>query len=268
MTEQKPDKHKQIKRKAVLLIVAAVAVSGCAGQPRMMDYPAAYVSPAAALRAARYDIQPDTITATAKIEIIDDGQRYPLKAALMIKRPASLRLESIPLLGPPDFFISLAEGEIRIFAPSRGSFYAGAATPRNISRFLHIYIGATELVSLLLGLPPDNEAGEGNLTGRQEENLYRVDQEKKDKGRLSIWIDPAINRIVKASLEQDGNKIYEAVFEKQLRTGEYYLPQHIAITGQTNSALKITYTGIERLSDSEASFTLPIPDGITPIPLD
>ena len=120
----------------------------------------------------------------------------------------------------------------------------------------------------MLGLPLDNETKEGKLAGQQEENLYRVDQEKKDNGQLSIWIDPAMNRIVKAAFAQNGVKIYEAVFEGHLQAGESYLPQHIAITGQTNSSLKITYTEIQQLFDVDAQFTLPVPAGITPISLD
>lgn len=267
MAGQQHTQDSAIKRALILLIILGVAVSGCAGRQPRVHYPPAYASPEAALRAVATD-SAGTITATAKIEISDAGKRYPLKAALMLKRPASLRLESIPLLGPPDFFISLTAGEMRIFIPAKGSFYTGAATPHNISRFLHLYVSAEELVSLLLGLPPDDETKEGKRAGRQEENLYRVDQEKKDNGQLSIWIDPSIGKIVKAALTQNGVKIYEAVFEGHLRTGEYYLPQHIAITGHTTSALKITYTEIQPLLDVDASFTLPVPVGITPIPLD
>ncbi|MBW6487295.1 MAG: DUF4292 domain-containing protein [Syntrophobacterales bacterium] len=261
-------KNIPIKRALILLVIAGVALSGCAARQQIVSYSTAYDSPEAALRAAGTDIEAGAITATAKIEISDEGKRYPLKAALMIQRPASLRLESIPLIGPPDFFISLTAGEMRIFTPAKGSFYTGAATPHNISKFLHIYVSASELVSLLLGLPPDNEAKEKTRTGRQEENLYRIDQEKNDNGRLSLWIDPAINRIVKTAFAKNGVKIYEAVFEKHLRTEGYYLPQHITITGQTTSALKITYTEIQQLADHDESFTLPIPAGITPIPLD
>lgn len=267
MAEQKHKKKSRLKRILILLIITAVAVSGCASQ-QIANYPAVYDSPEAALKAVATNIGSGAITATAKIEIIAEGKRYPLKAALMIKRPDSLRLESIPMIGPPDFFISLAAGEMRIFMPSRGSFYKGAATPHNISRFLHISVSATELVSLLLGLPPDNETGERKLSGRQEENLYRIDQQTEDKGKLSLWIDPSTNTIVRRVFAKNGVIIYAAVFEKHLRAGGYYLPQHITITGETTSALKITYTETQSIDAADTSFTLPVPAGITPTFLD
>ena len=44
------------------------------------------------------------VKAIARIEVTTPEGRYPLKAVLVLKRPSSLRLESIPLIGPADLF--------------------------------------------------------------------------------------------------------------------------------------------------------------------
>lgn len=263
MAAQISKKHSPTSWSLILPIIAAIALSGCAVRQKM-DYPVAYDSPAAALRVIGSDMASGAITATAKIEITAEGARYPLKAAVMIQRPDSLRIESIPLIGPPDFFLSLTAGEIRIHIPAKSCFCTGAATPRNISRFLHVHLNATELVSLMLGLPPDNGAKDRELSGRQEENRYRVDQQTEDKGLLSIWIDPLINRVVQAAFTKNGAKMYEAVFEKHVLVGEYCLPELITVTGQKGAALKIRYSELQQIPATQAAFPLPVPAGIAP----
>jgi hypothetical protein len=207
------------------------------------------------------------VTATAKIDIVKDGKKYPLKAALMIKRPDSLRLESLPLFGPPDFFLAMNKGDLQIFMPGRSCFCTGRATPENIGKYLYVTIGGAELVSLLLGRPAI-DAAEAGLTGRQEERLYRIDRNRADNERLSIWLDPSINRIVRLSLAMGGKRVYDAAFEKHLTAKGLVMPQQITLAGRPGTELTIRYSDIRQSADAEASFDLPVPEGLTPTPLE
>jgi hypothetical protein len=254
----------------ITAIGMAVAASGCA-VPRKSDYPVAYPSPAAALKACEKSVPSGVITATAKIEITDNGERYPLKAAVMLKSPNSLRLESIPLFGLPDFFMTIDKTEMRIFMPAKGCFCTGAATPENIEKFLHVKMGGTDLVSLLLGAVPGSgkiDETYHTLTGRQEERNYRVDREDGEGGLLSIWINPSINGIFRISLSINGVNVYDALFENRLMAKELLIPQHITVTRQPATELKIKYSEIRQIPNAEASFDLPVPEGITPTSLD
>src|SRR3972149_3933203 len=47
----------------------------------------------------------DTFKAIARIEI-NDGKKHSLKVAMMLKRPSLMRIESIPVIGPPNLFLS------------------------------------------------------------------------------------------------------------------------------------------------------------------
>lgn len=260
----------RILRYGILLLLLIMAVgsilTGCAGR-KIPPSGSEYLSPEAALRTlAASDPGGGTITVTARMEINSRGERHLLKAALMMKRPTHLRLESIPLFGPPDFFLSIDAGEIRVFLPEKETFYADRATERNLSRFFPLALTASEIVSLLMGRLPETEETVSSWRGEWEDGLYRVDQYGTRGKILSLWIDPAgdlLRRI--RTFTEEGNTAYSAEFTEHARTGEGFLPQWLTITREGVS-LAVRYTDIRMDNDSE-SFALPVPEGITPLPL-
>lgn len=250
-----------------LLLLAAMAtiLSGCAGRPPALTVapPLPYATPEAALKSALHPLFKGALTATTRMELTDAGSRYPLKAALMIKAPDSLRLESIPLIGLPDLFVSLNAGEMRIYAPSKKCFCIGPATSRNIAKYLYLDIEAASLVSILLGRPPDNALTGGLLTGTMEEGLYKIDQ-RKDDDFFSLWIDPAADRVVRIMEGKNGTASYDAIFEKHISVNGYILPQQIAINIRKTKKITLKYANPQVVPDAGASFTLPCPDGLKP----
>jgi hypothetical protein len=261
-------KYKPLLRRIFSLFVITAFIVGCAGQQRL-KYREPYVSPETAWNIIKASAVSTAITAIAKIDIADQDTRYLFKAAVMMKRPDSLRLELMPLIGSPDLFISMENGEMRIFIPSKKRFYQGRTTARNISRFLHVYIDGNELISLMMGLPPYHENQRQNLTGALEEKLYRMDLHRDDGGILSCWIDPLANRIIKISLvQQDKGKFYEAIFDKYTTVEGQAMPQSLTIAGDKSPTLKITYHDVQEIPDDQATFMLQIPDGIIPTLLD
>jgi hypothetical protein len=257
----------------LLLLITALGTAflGCAGRRVVPSQPpgGAYLSPDDALQALAATTPGDqTLTVTARIEINARGERRPLKAALMMKKPARLRLESVPLLGPPDFFLSIDAGELRVFFPGNdgGSFYIGRSTARNVNRFFPLALPAADIISLLMGQPPRTEEA-SSRRGEWEEGLYRVDQCVAEEKILSLWIDPVgdLLRRVRAFTE-GGNIAYMAEFEDHTSVGKYFLPQRLTITGEAVS-LTLRYTEA-RLDNDAEPFALPIPEGIVPIPLE
>ena len=259
------------QRIPILLWIAAfgLILSGCAGR-RPPALRTLYHSPEAALRALAASAPADqTLTATARIEINHQGERYPLKIAVMMKRPAFLRVESIPLLGPPDFFLSVAKDELRVYLPEKNAFYTGRAVPQNISRFFPIFMPAAEMISLLMGIAPDNREESPVLRGEQEEKYYRVDEYASDRRTRSLWIDPSGNRLVRIRTFAEGETVvYEAAFAEHAPVGEGFMPQRLTITGDGMAALSLRYTDLRPIAADPESFPLPLPEGITPILLD
>ncbi len=249
-----------------LIAISGTLLAGCAGG-RIAVPGGGYDRPEAALQALASSDPLGTVTATARIEITNHGERYPLKAAMMMRRPASLRLESIPLLGPPDFFLSIDDGELRVFFPGKGAFYSGPATNRTISRFFPLNLPADEIVSLLMGRPPGREDALSSREGEPEDGLYRLDQYRGGRKLRSLWIDPAGGVLIRVrTFTEREETIYTADFEGYIQAGKGFMPQRLTISAEALS-LALRYTEIRMLDDDTGSFALPIPAGITPIPL-
>jgi hypothetical protein len=265
---------RSLPRKILLLILItalAPTLFGCAGMSVVPSPPpgSAYTSPEDALRAlAASALSDQTLTVTARIEINSQGQRRPLKAALMMKRPAQFRLESVPILGPPDFFLSIDAGELRVFSPGTngGTFYTGRATARNVYQFFPLALPAADMVSLLMGHAPSIEQV-SSRKGEWEGRLYRIDQYIEGEKILSLWIDSVGDHLLRVQAFTKGGDIaYTAEFAGHTSVGTRVLPQHFMITGESVS-LTLRYTEFRLVNDAEP-FALPIPEGIVPISLD
>ena len=251
----------------LLLAITAAGLSGCAGV-RAASPGATYDSPGTALRARAASVPNGTITATARIVISYTGERYPLKAAMMMRRPADLRLESIPLLGPPDLLLSIERGELRVFFPGNRTYYIGPATRWNISRFLRLPLPAAEAVAILMGRPPEEWEGADNLQGELDEGYYRVDRYLAGKKICSLWIDPVQDLLVRVRAFTEGEEIaYTADFTDHARVGGGFLPRRLTLSSE-GASLDVHYTEMDLHDDDAASFALPVPEGITPILLE
>lgn len=237
---------------------------GCAGRLPSVLPP---ISPEAALRALASASFTDTraVTAMARIEIIHRGDRYPLKAALMMKKPDFLRVESIPIMGPPDFYLSTAKGDLRVYVPEKREFYNGRATAWNISRFFPVSLPASDMVCLLMGMAPDDGQSVPSPAVEREEGLYRIDQYRSGRKIRSLWIDPAGRLIRIQSIDE--KVVYTADFEDYTRVGEGFLPKQVTIRME-DALLTIRYGDFQPIDFDPESFPLPLPEGVVPIPLD
>ena len=259
-----------LHRTLPLFWIAVLALSGCAGHKPSVPL-AFYDSPGAALRAlAAVSPGAQAVTATTRITINRQGERYPLKVAVMMQRPALLRVESIPLMGPPDFYLSLAEGELRVFLPGKGAFYTGRASPQNISRFLSLSIPDADMVSLLMGVPPNVAEEMKSLDGEREDGLYRVDQYTSGRRTRSLWIDPPSGQLIRLRrFTEEGATVYTADFADHARIGEGFLPQQLTIRQEEEiPVLTVRHADLRQITVDPESFPLTVPDGITPILLD
>lgn len=259
-------------RMPMLCWIAAfgLLLSGCAGHRLSPASAAFYDSPEAALRGlASSSPGEGAFTATTRIVIERRGERYPLKVAAMMQRPALLRVESIPLMGTPDFYLSIAGGELRVFLPGKGAFYTGRATPGNLSRFLSVSLPASDMVSLLMGVPPDPGEKLQSMGGEREDRLYRIDQYRSGRKIRSLWVDRSTGWLMRLrSFTEEGTAAYTADFADHVRIGVGYLPQRLTIRVDETTLLTAHHTDLRPIAVDPESFPLPLPEGITPLPLD
>jgi len=269
----KTDAGRVLPRTVLLLLIPALlpALFGCAGRRPALPSPPVdlYTSPERALRAIEASAPGDqTLAATARIEIRSGDQRHLLKAAITLKRPEQLRLVSFPVLGPPDFYLSIDAGELRVFSPGTdgGVFYTGRATARNILRFFPLALPAADMVSLLTGHPP-HILQASSLQGQWDEGLYRVDRYLGGERTLSVWIDPEGDRLRRVQAFLEGGAVaYTAELADHAPTGTGFAPRRVTLTTDSAS-LTLRYTEYGPAGDEEP-FALPIPEGMVPVSLD
>jgi hypothetical protein len=222
----------------------------------------------------RNDQRKNTLKAIAHVEVNTPEGRYPLKVAVMLKRPSSLRLEVIPFIGSPNLLLTVHENLLKVFLPQKGEFYIGQATTKNLGCFLPIFtkgLQVEDITSILLGTHPNIIGKSITLNGSSEDDLYRIDVISKNRKIQSIWIDMEYRMIMVESFARDNSRLYSARYMEHNSMGTVAMPQKVMIvTGDDDSQnVIIRYTDIEVATGVEAAqFDLQPPPGIRPIYLD
>jgi hypothetical protein len=214
------------------------------------------------------------VKAIARIEVNTPEGRYPLKAALVLKRPSSLRLESIPLIGPTDLFLTIHENVLKVFVPEKRKFFIGKATARNLAHFLPGAATGIEIegmMSILIGTHPEIKGKTITLDGSPEGPLYRVDILSENRKIQSLWIDPEDHLVRVDLFAGDNSRLYSARFIGRDCIENMALPQNVTIAYGDNEKpdIIIRYVDIGPAKEIDATiFDLKPPTGVIPISLD
>ncbi|TFG93851.1 MAG: hypothetical protein E4H15_00175 [Syntrophobacterales bacterium] len=256
------------KKDIIVTCLALLVFSGCVSgkMPEVTKRPA--VPPQDILGKIAMPDGGDTIRATVRISLSSPEGDYSRKMALLLRMPSSLRIETIPLFGPADFFLSANEETLKVFFPGEGKFYVGAATRENLFLFFKVFLSPADMVPLLAGLPP-RITGE-HLSGHMEGMLYRIDI-KSGKGRRSLWVDPDDHILTKIEDIDDGRTLWRATFTDHIVVSGTPYPRrvHIEVREPGRVSIDIRYLDLDISSAGDtAIFDLRIPSGITPIPID
>jgi hypothetical protein len=211
----------------------------------------------------------EAVTATAGITIKTVKGTYTQKVAIALKKPASLRIETIPLFGTPDLLLSADVHRLKVFLPKEGHFYVGPATRENIFLFFRLYLNLDEAVAILMGTPPLLQHNGMELKGSLEKELYRIDIFAGERLIQSLWVDLHQDKVVRTDVFNETGEIYYRVeFDDYNHVGRITRPQSVKITiaDPQNISASIKYSNIQVLSETgENLFDLPVPPGITPI---
>jgi hypothetical protein len=210
----------------------------------------------------------ETVTATARITIKTVQGTYSQNAAIAVKKPASLRIETIPLFGTPDLLLSVDVDRLKVFLPKEGHFYVGPATRKNIFLFSRLFLNADEAVAILMGTPPLLQQNGMILKGFMEKEWYRIDIFSGKRLIQSLWVDLDRDKVRQTDVFSETGKIcYRVEFNNYSHYGRITRPQlvKISITEPQQISASIKYSNIQVLSDTaENLFDLPVPPGIMP----
>jgi outer membrane lipoprotein-sorting protein len=226
-------------------------------------------------RLDRNDQFNSALKSIAHIEIHTSTGRYPLKAALMAKRPSSLRLETIPFIGPPDLLLAVCDDILKVFLPQKGEFYEGKATPKNLKYFFPFSTAGLQIdgmVSLLFGTYPKLPGKSITLAGFSEDSLYRIDILSESRKIQSLWFDTDKNNLVRVDLfSADNSRFLSARFAGHITKANTTIPQEIlVVTGEDDTQkIMIRYTDIQMEPGVDTElFQLRPPPGVTSIYID
>ena len=255
-----------------LLIIFLISfLGGCALYPLQPAPVADYrLSPEKALETIDLrDSRKGFMEAVAQVVVNTEEGRYPLKLAIIAAKPASLRLEAIPIIGLPNFFLSIHNGTMKVYLPQNGEYYVGPATINNLKSFFPIQLAVPDLVALLMGCRPIISPAQTVLKGYSEGKSYRVDILSRENNPLqSLWIDPANLYLTRLdSFEKNGEKLLTVYFDEYSQENDVSMPSRIRfqMPGGDKRDISISYDGATfgpLSKETEQIFDLPAPEGV------
>ncbi len=264
--EEKTARGKKCSLAVLIVLCLSAAISGCvSGRPDPGRPAAGFASPEAALRDIAGTAPPrGTLKAIAAIQVVTPSGAYPLKLAVLLRRPAMMRVEAIPVLGPPNFYLTIHEGRLKALLPDKNEFYAGPATRENIAMFLPLRIDVESLVSLLMGVPPPVSGKDPPREGAMEGDFYRIDIREDESLLQSVRVRRADGTLAGVDIHDGAGKaLYRVRYEDPLRSGGFVTPQKIAIVSEEDkTTLTIRYAEIEwTFEEDDSPFELKVPPG-------
>lgn len=211
----------------------------------------------------------------AEIAVITETGRHPLRLAILARRPDSLRIEAIPALGPPNFFLAAHDGRLAAYLPETGEYLAGPAVPENLARFFPLSLSVGDLISLLMGNPPAWPTEEApRVDAVAEAGMLRLDISSRDRRfRQTLWIDEKTGypRRCEQTAERDGGtETLNVYFDAYAPVDGAPMPRRIRVKvkggDQEERTVVLEYESatLETTSDAGAGpFDLPVPPGAT-----
>jgi outer membrane lipoprotein-sorting protein len=139
--------------RAAALLALLAAMAGCA--VRQSSNPAASAPDDSARALAARDRRLQSLQSAAIMEYSGPGGRLKVREQLIVRRPASLRVEAMSPLGVA-LVVAADQSQIAVFNPSQNVLMRGGANADTLDRFARIPMPPREAVQLLLALPPDS----------------------------------------------------------------------------------------------------------------
>lgn len=212
--------------------------------------------------------QDKTLSAIAQIDLVTKQGYQPVRAALVIRKPSYLRLELLPLIGTPVFFLASTPVGMSIFIPSKGKFYHGKPTAANLAHFLSWDFNIEDIVTIFSGTYPTLPEKEVSCQSYREGNFLRIEMKAQSGISQTIWIGEK-NRLSKyIRNDESGKEIYQVHYEDYEQ--ESFIAGKITIKMADGvNSLSVKYSGLKIETTSDLSiFELSAPEGIKTIPLD
>lgn len=255
----------RLSGKIFFLIIAVILNLACTRQAIVTHYPSTEEGlPIISGNVSETDI----LSAVAQIDLVTSAGYYPVRAALIIKKPSYLRLELLPLMGTPDFFLSATPQEMRILLPAKGECYRGAPTGHNLSRFLPWKFNVEDIVAILAGTYPPLTGGDVTYLRYPEGNNLLIEMKARSGIAQTVRVgsNGRLNNLKR--FDENGKLLYSAEFADYETGGTIAGKISVSMAdGVTSIIVKYSDLKIEKEKDLSI-FDLPVPPGFKIIDMD
>jgi len=173
--------------------------------------------------------------------------------ALLVRRPDSIRID---VLSP--FGLALAVGVrgplMWAFPPAERTRYEGVASAANLTRFLGAPVEVSDVVDLLLGLPPARVAAGPTALSATREGEYRLTLPLAG-GAQTIWFAGDTLSVRRAEETRDGTLVLRVAFD-DYRDG---FPHLVDVGAASGAAARLAYDAVEPNAPVDPALFAPPP---------
>ena len=251
--------------KAALLIFCLSCLSSCA--PLWIGrVPREILSPTdlfQRIQARNRRIQ--SIRALARVAINLGEKRFRLEELIIVKKPASLRVEALSLIGKPLLYLT-TDGEVfEVLTFAENRLYRGEAAMKHLFPFFPICGGAREFIPLMAGEPSWSEHERLTAQYSQRDKLYIVKKDSSEGSRRIFWINPFHFALVRAAeFDHLQNPQWEVLFANFRKKDGIPFPTNIEFRSfSSGSRMKMHLLEWEiNPSLGEGTFRLDVPKGV------
>jgi len=245
----------------LLLLLAGCTIGKTVAPVEIRGFP----SPQAALEAIKPIEDTDTLyQITAKVSASSPQGKLNFRLAVIMQSPDKLRIESIPILGPPDFMLAMQGERFQVYLPGNQEWITGNATPANLARFLPLSWSVERWMAMLRGYGPAVFAGPASVQGKMEGLFYRVDALSEGAVVESLWINPVGKRLEKTERLVSGRLKETVLFTAFREINGRDFPGAIRIETGEGKTIGIVYQTIETAKEipDDLFSLLPPPDAV------
>lgn len=215
------------------------------------------------VQARNLHIQSIRVVARVTIKLGED--RFRLEELIIVKKPASLRVEALSLIGHPLLYFT-TDGEVfEILIPGENRFYRGASSLNHLSNFFPFSREIGEIIPLMVG--EMSWADDEHLTAyySQREKLYVVKEDISEGPRRVFWINPFHFALVRAAeLNHQQNPQWEVLFSNFRKRDGIAFPTDIEFRSPSSGSKMKMHLLEWQINPSlgKRTFRLDVPKGV------
>ena len=206
-----------------------------------------------------------SIRAQAKVTVNLGKNRFRLEELIIVKKPASLRVEALSLIGQPLLYLT-TDGEIfEILIPTENRYYRGTSPLKHLPVLFPFCQGIKEIIPMMVGEVSWADDEHLAIHYSQGKRLYIIEEDISEGSRRVLWINPFHFALVRAAeLDHQQNPQWEALFSSFRKRDGILFPTDIEFRSYgSGSRMKMHLIEWEiNPSLGEGIFRLDTPKGV------